>query len=175
MNERITLRTELETEDLARMIRWMSNENVCRYLNEHQQIAARLKQVYDARLPILTPLFNQDGRFFMICTRRGQTIGFLRMAHSAQNEAELVIAIGEESMWGRGLGRESLCQALQTAFFEMRKEKVVAHIHHENGRSRNLFLGCGFTPCARSAHSTRYQLTLDGFLHPKARRTCEIA
>lgn len=49
MNNLITLRTELETEDLSRMIRWMSNENVCRYLNEHQQIAARLKQVYDAR------------------------------------------------------------------------------------------------------------------------------
>ena len=111
----------------------------------------------------------------MICTGRGQAIGFLRMANSAQNEAELVIAIGEESMWGQGLGRESLCQALQTAFFEMRKEKVVAHIHHENSRSRNLFLGCGFSPCARSAHSTRYQLTLDDFLHPKARRTSEIA
>ena len=62
----------------------------------------------------------------------------------------------------------------KTAFFEMRKEKVVAHIHHENSRSRNLFLGCGFSPCARSAHSTRYQLTLDDFLHPKARRTSEI-
>ena len=45
MSQRISLRTELRTEDLLLMIKWMSNEHVYRYLNEHQQITAQLKQV----------------------------------------------------------------------------------------------------------------------------------
>lgn len=68
MPRSVTLRDELRTEDLLLMIEWMSNEHVYRYLNEHQQITEQLKQVYDARLLILTPLFNRNGRFFMICT-----------------------------------------------------------------------------------------------------------
>ena len=33
MSQRISLRTELRTEDLLLMIKWMSNEHVYRYLN----------------------------------------------------------------------------------------------------------------------------------------------
>ena len=102
MSQRISLRTELRTEDLLLMIKWMSNEHVYRYLNEHQQITTQLKQVYDARLPVFTPLFNRNGRFFMICTGADQAIGFLRLAYCPDNTVELVIAIGEERMWGQG-------------------------------------------------------------------------
>lgn len=50
MSQLAYLRTELCEEDLLRLIRWMSNEHVYRFLNEHQQITAQLKQIYDARL-----------------------------------------------------------------------------------------------------------------------------
>ena len=69
MSQRISLRTELRTEDLLLMIKWMSNEHVYRYLNEHQQITTQLKQVHDARLPAFTPLFNRNGRCFMTSFR----------------------------------------------------------------------------------------------------------
>ena len=151
------------------------NEHVYRYLNEHQQIAAQLRQVYDARLPVFTPLFNQNGRFFMICTGGNQGIGFLRLANCPNNTAELVIAIGEESMWGRGYGRVSLSEALKIAFLEMRKDRVNAHIYHENSRSRHLFESRGFVPCAQGAHSTKYQLTFDAYLHPEVNEKDEIA
>lgn len=48
MEQHVILRKELNERDLL-LIRWMLNEHVCQYLNEHQQISAQLKQIYDAR------------------------------------------------------------------------------------------------------------------------------
>lgn len=175
MSQRISLRTELRTEDLLLMIKWMSNEHVYRYLNEHQQITTQLKQVYDARLPVFTPLFNRNGRFFMICTGADQAIGFLRLAYCPDNTVELVIAIGEERMWGQGYGRVSLSEALKIAFLEMRRDRVIAHVYHENRRSRHLFVSRGFAPCTQGTHSTKYQLTFDAYLHPEVSEKDEIA
>lgn len=175
MSQWISLRTEVRTEDLPLMIKWMSNEHVYRYLNEHQQITAQLKQVYDARLPVITPLFNRNGRFFMICTGADQAIGFLRLAHGPSNTAELVIAIGEERMWGQGYGRVALSEALKVAFLEMRRDRVIAQIYHENSRSRHLFVNHGFAPSAEGTHSTKYELTFDAYLHPEESKGEEIA
>ena len=162
----VTLRADIQPDDLSRMMNWMANEHVYRYLNEHQQINVQLKQVYDARLPVLTPLFNRNGRFLMICTGGGQAIGFLRMAHAANNSAEIVIAIGDESIWGKGYGRSSLSEALKIAFFDMRKERVIAHIYNENRRSQRLFENHGFAPQGAGEHMTKYELTLHDYLHP---------
>lgn len=159
MHRKISLRTELMQEDLSKMILWTSNDRVCRYLNEHRRITAHLKQVYDSRLPVFTPLFNQNGRFYMLCADGDQAIGFLRMAHAPGNAAEIVIAIGDESMWGQGYGHAGVSEALKIAFFEMRKEKLIAHIHHENRRSRRMFASLGFSPSVEGDETTEYQLT----------------
>lgn len=164
MSQLAYLRTELCKEDLLRLIRWMSNEHVYRFLNEHQQIAAQLKQIYDARLPVFTPLFNRNGRFAMICTGGGQAIGFLRMQYAADNAAEMVIAIGEEAMWGRGYGRAALAEALRIAFFDLRRETVIAHIYNDNTRSRQMFVNRGFVPCREGERMTEYRLTLGEYL-----------
>lgn len=173
MSDLVTLRADIQPADLSRMMSWMANEHVYRYLNEHQQINVQLRQVYDARLPVLAPLFNRSGRFLMICAG-GQAIGFLRMAHAPNNSAEIVIAIGEEGMWGRGYGRAGLSEALKTAFFDMRKERLIAHIHNENHRSRRLFESHGFEPQTAGEHMTRYELTLHDYLHQDSRKS-EIA
>lgn len=153
MASSVSLRAELQAEDLLLLMRWMANDHVYRYLNEHQQIAAQLKQVYDARLPLLTPLFNQNGPFRMICDEGGAPIGFLRMAHCPGNGAE----------------------ALKIAFFELRKDRVIAHIHCENSRSQRLFSSRGFVPCAQLGHATRYQLTMTDYLRRAAAQAREIA
>ena len=59
------------------------------------------------------------------------------MAYAGENAVELVIAIGEEDMWGRGYGRLALSQAIGVAFFELRRERIIAHIYNENSRSRH--------------------------------------
>lgn len=167
MSQLAYLRMDLSEKDLLLLIRWMSNEHVYRFLNEHQQIASQLKMIYDARLPVFTPLFNRNGRFYIICTGGGQAIGFLRMQYAPDNAVELVIAIGEEAMWGHGYGRASLSEALKVAFFELRRERIIVHICNENMRSRHMFSSRGFTPCREGEKLTRYQLTYDDYLQPK--------
>lgn len=90
IRRKVSLRTELMQENLSKMILWTSNDRVCRHLNEHRRITARIKQVYDSRLPVFTPLFNQNGRFYMLCAGGDQALCFLRMAHAPNNAAEIV-------------------------------------------------------------------------------------
>ena len=144
--------------------------HVYQYLNEHQQISAQLKQIYDARLPVFTPLFNRNGQFYIICTGDGQPIGFLRMAYAPDNAVEMVVDIGEESIWGQGYGRASLAEAQKIAFFQLRRDKMIARIYNENARSRQMFVSCGFKPGLGSGTMTEYQLTSVDYLHRKQLR-----
>ena len=45
MSKLVALRSELNEHDLKLLIRWMSNEHIYRFLNEHQQITSQLKQI----------------------------------------------------------------------------------------------------------------------------------
>ena len=161
----VTLRTEIQPTDLTAMMRWLENPNVSRYLNEHRQITQHLQSVYDLRLPVLTPLFNQGGRFWMICTPE-KPVGFLRVVYHPENTVEMVVAIGEETLWGQGLGKKGVQEALKEIFFEMRKENVMVHIHHGNTRSHRLFQNLGFSFIQERRETTQYLLTLNAYLHP---------
>ena len=169
MEQHVILRKDLSEGDLLLLIRWMANERVYQFLNEHQQISSQLKQVYDARLPVFTPLFNRNGPFYILCTGDNQPIGFLRMAHAPDNAVEMVVAIGEKAMWGQGYGRASLAEAEKIAFFDLRREKMIARIYNENARSRQMFIGCGFKPGQGSGRMTEYQLTFSEYLQQRRR------
>ena len=70
-------------------------------------------------------------------------------------------------MWGQGYGRACLTEALKVAFFDLRREKVIAHIYKDNIRSRNMFVSRGFVPCKAGGELTEYQLTYSDYLHPQ--------
>ena len=159
----IQLKNEITPDDLHALERWMSNGAVTRYLNEHSRISAHLRAVREARLPVLTPLFNQDGRFWMICADNAP-VGFLRAAYRPNNAVELVVAIGEARMWGQGIGRRGVQAALAQVFFEMRREKAVVHIARGNVRSERLFAGCGFSYVCEAGGSAQYHLTLGEYI-----------
>ena len=161
----VTLRTEILPTDLTAMMRWLANPHVSHNLNEHEQITAQLHQIYDARLPVLTPLFNQNGRFWMIDQSFERPVGFLRAVYGAENSVEMVIAIGDEALWGQGLGKKALQAALREIFLEMRKERILVHIKHGNTRSHNLFTNSGFSFVRERTHTTQYILTFDDYLH----------
>ena len=111
----------------------------------------------------------------MLCTGGEQATGFLRMAYAGENAVELVIAIGEEDMWGRGYGRLALSQAIGVAFFELHRERIIAHIYNENSRSRHLFVSRGFVPLSQGERLTEYQLTYDDFVAQRKRPESCIA
>lgn len=167
MEQHVILRKDLSEGDLLLPIRRMANEHVYQFLNEHQQISSQLKQIYDARLPVFTPLFNRNGPFYILCTGDNQPSGFLRMAHAPDNAVEMVVAIGEEAMWGQGHGRASLAEKI--AFFDLRREKMIARIYNENARSMQMFIGCGFKPGQVRGRMTEYQLTFSEYLQQRRR------
>jgi len=100
----IRLRQEVFTNDAWKIIDWLEDEEVVEYLNEGQNVCKSIKQViHNTNMPILTHLFNNDGSFFMVTTKKDEPIGFLRLVPKP-NGAEMVIVIGDREKWGQGLG-----------------------------------------------------------------------
>jgi len=62
-------------------------------------------------------------------------------------------------LWGRGYGKQALDLALEKAFFEMRKETVVARIDKSNKRSIRTAMHCGMSLAKESEHMQLFQIT----------------
>lgn len=160
----VQLRQEVFKADAWKIIDWLEDDDVIRYLNENQNVCDSIKQViYRVNMPILTHLFNQDGSFFMITTNEGEPIGFLRLVPKG-NEAEMVIVIGDKEKWGRGLGTNAIIEGLKQAFYEWRVDGVVAKIHMKNDRSRRVFKKVGFTQDKELPIEIQYSISMEKFL-----------
>ena len=58
------LRQEVYSSDAWKIIDWLEDDEVSRYLNESQNVTDSIKQVINrVNMPILTLLFNQEGSF----------------------------------------------------------------------------------------------------------------
>lgn len=159
----VLLRTELVENDLTLLREWMTDPEVCRYLNEEKNISPQLNALAGLYLPVLTPLFNQNGRFFMVCAPE-ETIGFIRLATRSGAEHELVIVIGDRRRWGHGYGKSAIAAALAKAFLEDRREAVIANVFEHNIRSRRALLHNGFSEIQVRDGLVRYRITLKEYL-----------
>lgn len=134
---------------------WLEDERVTRYLSDSRSVSRFIEQAIDrTQMPILTHLFNQGGRFFMVHDRNDVPVGFVRLI-MAGPDCEIVLVIGDHDDWGRRLGTSTIREGLKLAFLEMRAERVIAKIHPDNARSLKAFQRCGFdlkseTPALRS-------------------------
>ncbi len=154
----IVLSPEVYRSDAEKIADWLSDEEIVRYLNEDNKARENLINVIDRiNMPILTHLFNNNCRFFTIKNPYG-TIGFLRLIPKGET-IEIVIAVGEKELWGKGIGHNAVMEALKTAFFEMRTEKVVAKIKKDNKRSQNLAKGIGFREIKKLEKEVEYHIT----------------
>lgn len=146
----VQLRQEVYRNDAWKIVDWLEDEEVTRYLNEHKNVSNSVKQViYRVNMPILTHLFNQNGSFFIVSAEE-EPIGFLRLI-TQQAGAEMVIVIGDRDKWGKGFGKSAIFQGLKHAFFEWRVDKVIANIHAQNDRSIKVFRKIGFK-CEKELH-----------------------
>jgi len=158
----IVLSPEVYRSDAEKIADWLSDEEIVRYLNEDNKARENLINVIDRiNMPILTHLFNNNCRFFTIKNPYG-TIGFLRLIPKGET-IEIVIAVGEKELWGKGIGHNAVMEALKTAFFEMRTEKVVAKIKKDNKRSQNLAKGIGFREIKKLEKEVEYHITKEIF------------
>lgn len=140
----ISLCPEITRSHALMLMNWLEDEAVTRYLSDSRHVSRFIEQAIDrVRLPTLTHLFNQGGRFFMACDEHDVPVGFVRLVKNG-NDCEIVLVIGERANWGRKLGASAIREGMKHAFFEMRAHRLVARIHPDNTRSLHAFVHSGF-------------------------------
>lgn len=166
----ISLRPEITRAHAFTLMDWFEDERVTRFLTDSHSTSRFIAQAVErTHLPILTHLFNQGSRFFMVYDRSDTPVGFVRLLLRGA-QCEIVLTIGDHEKWGRKFGTSTILEGLKIAFFEMKAEQVIAKIHPDNRRSLRGFIRCGFvqkcaTPTLLSLtmNSGRYlQLLQDG-------------
>ena len=158
----VALSQEVYRADAEKICDWLNDNEITSYLNEDSNVQKKLMRVVNrVNMPILTHLFNNNCRFFTIKILYG-TIGFLRLVPKG-SFVEIVIAVGEKELWGKGIGHNAVVEALKVAFFEMRADNVIAKIKKVNKRSQNLFKGIGFKEVKLLENEIEYHINRDNF------------
>ncbi len=160
----VNLKQEVTRYDALTIMNWMENHEVTRYLNEEANIASEIRQAVErVNMLIMTHLFNTDGSFYIIHDNDHTPLGFLKLVRK-QKEAEMVIVIGEQNLWGKGLGKSSIKRGLDIAFFQWRIPRVIAKIKSNNIRSIKAFESLGFTVEYEHSNMRVYSLSMDDYI-----------
>jgi len=78
--EKVQIQQEIYRNDASKIIHWLTDESIVKYLNEDQNVTRDIKQVMNrVNMPVLTHLFNRNGSFFLVTTRKNEPVGFLRL------------------------------------------------------------------------------------------------
>ena len=163
----VNLSREVYISDAEKICNWLSDDEITSYLNEDNNVKRNLINVINrVNMPILTHLFNNNCRFFII-KNVYVAIGFLRLVPKGEF-VEIVIAVGEKDLWGKGIGHNAVLEALKVAFFEMRADYVVAKIKKINKRSQNLFKGVGFKQAKELEREIEYHISMKSFIKSAA-------
>ena len=162
----VFLRTEMTLRDVELLSQWMENPIITRYLNEMPGVSDSLRDLAGKiPAPLLALRFNQEGRFFLVCEKDGEAIDFVKLRPlQSRGTHEIVYAIGEESLWGRGYGKGAVRSALSAAFLDSCAERVIARIDPENTRSIRSVCACGFSRCGKEGKLHLYDLTQERYL-----------
>ncbi len=108
----IKLSQEVYKSDAEKMVNWLSDKEITSNLNEDSNVTENLINVINRiDMPILTHLFNNNCSFFTI-KNINETVGFLRLIPKNRG-IEIVIAVGEKELWGRGIGYSAVFEALK--------------------------------------------------------------
>ncbi|MFJ7973970.1 GNAT family N-acetyltransferase [Psychrobacillus sp. NPDC096389] len=79
----------------------------------------------------------------------GNLIGYADLANIKDNSAELGIAIGERTLWGKGIGASSILCMMDYASEKLGITVFHAETHEENMRSRKMLEKIGFIEISR--------------------------
>lgn len=83
-------------------------------------------------------------------------IGYVDLADIKNNSAEIGIAIGERSLWGRGIGTKSILLLLEYAVKNFGITTFYAETHEANIRSRRMLEKMGFKEMSRNGKEVYY-------------------
>ena len=140
----ISLCPEITRAHALTLMEWLQDERITCFLSDSPDVSRSIEHAIDrTQLPILTPLFNRGGRFFMAYDRHDVPVGFVRLIKTGP-DCEIVLAIGNRDNWGRSLGARTIREGMKLAFLDMRAQKLIAKIHPDNARSLKAFVRSGF-------------------------------
>jgi regulator of nucleoside diphosphate kinase len=160
----ISLCPEITRANALTLMHWMEDEDVTRHLSDSRHVSRFIEQAIGrVKMPILTPLFNQGGRFFMAYDRHDVPVGFVRLV-KAGADCEMVLVIGDRANWGRKLGASAIREGMKLAFFDMRADKLIAKIHADNARSLKAFVRSGFVLETESPALKSFAITSERYL-----------
>ncbi|NLT95532.1 MAG: nucleoside diphosphate kinase regulator [Clostridia bacterium] len=155
---------EITRENALKLIKWLKDKEVTKYLSDPQDVSNSIEQVVQTtNLPVLTHLFNRNGRFYMVYNKHNIPVGFVRLV-KRDSDYEIVIVIGDRNNWGKKLGTSAIKESIKIAFFEFRAQKVIANIQKENKRSINAFINNGFKVEKESNAFKTFSITMDQYL-----------
>ncbi|NLK39015.1 MAG: GNAT family N-acetyltransferase [Clostridiales bacterium] len=167
----VFLCNRVSAHDARKLADWLDNPAVNKFLNEGEDVSSALRDMAHKNDPLLTYHLNQEGRFYLVRKSEDDPVGFVRLQpNEDEQEHEIVIAIGERSIWGHGIGTIALRQILYMAFYEWRTKKIIAKIHHSNHRSIRLFTNAGFVVEQELPKIRIYSLTSDRYISAAAKR-----
>lgn len=130
------LRMEICHADITRMIRWMRNPNVTKYLNEAPDVAQSLEQlVRSVPEPMYQYHLCRTGHFFMVCHQENESVGFVKL----------------------------LPTATEGAYLHLRADRVVAKVMPQDLRSIRCVRACGFQQMAEMPRLVRFEITFDAY------------
>ena len=163
-NSIIELDDEIFLNDAYLMADWLENEEITQYITEGQDISQELRSFLRyTTCPILTHMFCNGGNFYMI-KLNGRSIGYLKLVDQGHGQAEIVIVIGDTTMWNHGFGTKAVKRAMEECFFNLRYERLIANILPGNQGSHHVFQKIGFKKMKSTTTTARYLMDLNQYL-----------
>lgn len=160
----VFLCSEITRENALTLIKWLKDSEVTKYLSDPGDVSNVIEQVVNrTNLPVLTHLFNRNGRFYMVYNRHNKPVGFVRLVKKG-SDYEIVIVIGDRNNWGKRLGTSAIRESIKIAFFDFRAQKVIAKIHDENKRSIRAFTSTGFKIEKENHPLKTFAITMEQYL-----------
>ena len=130
MNTKVMLR-ELRADDAERMLEWMHDDSVMRWL----QFDGKSKTIEDARYFISNANHDNENIHRAIITDDGVYRGTISLKSITNKEAELAVAMCRDSI-GKGYGTLAIGEMLLLAFEELQLNRVFLTVKKDNTRAR---------------------------------------
>ena len=141
----VEVRKQIQKKDAINLIGWLNGDEVMFFMNEDEKVAKLIEGVLNRHEEVLlTYYLNQRNIFFMIDYNK-EPVGFTSLTPIGNKTVEVVIAIGEKELWGRGIGKQCLSKVRKFCFDKMNFDKVVATVHNNNSRLLSLFKNSRFS------------------------------
>lgn len=129
-------------QDSDLIIKWRNQENVRKFFIYQKDFTKEGQKRW-----MMEQIEPGHAFQFIVCENENdRPIGctYLRDYDENNHKAEYGVFIGEESMRGKGLGKEMLNLTLKFAYEHLHLHKVFARALADNPASINCFLACGF-------------------------------